>query len=288
MADNIDEEHLDNPTNNQSENPPDQIISSDDTDAINQNQETENMEVHHHSHSSHGKKNLKSYFWEFLMLFLAVFCGFLAEYQLEHKIEREKGKQYVESFVEDLKTDTAKFSKTINHYEKLKSQLNNLYESYDSILQNQNPTSSLINIIDATHGFSDLIYTDRTLEQLKNAGGLRLLKKEDADSIIKYDAFLRYVLRTESTSMQPKATQVRNTRNEVFVFTKIMDTTFGINKNLPVKLEVVTSDRKLLNKFFMELLVYRGVSEYMSILIKQLRRRGVSLIEHYTLKYHLK
>ncbi len=34
---------------------------------------SEDMEVHHHTHAAHGKKNLKSYFWEFLMLFLAVF-----------------------------------------------------------------------------------------------------------------------------------------------------------------------------------------------------------------------
>jgi hypothetical protein len=42
-------------------------------------QQESNMEVHHHAHHDHGKKNWKSYFWEFLMLFLAVFCGFLAE-----------------------------------------------------------------------------------------------------------------------------------------------------------------------------------------------------------------
>ena len=60
--------------------------------------ETSNdMEVHHHSHESHGKKNWKSYFWEFLMLFLAVFCGFLAEYQLEHTIEKDREKQYIRS-----------------------------------------------------------------------------------------------------------------------------------------------------------------------------------------------
>jgi hypothetical protein len=55
------------------------------------------MEVHHHAHNPaalHHKKNWKSYFWEFLMLFLAVFCGFFAEYQLEHKIEKNRGKQY--------------------------------------------------------------------------------------------------------------------------------------------------------------------------------------------------
>ena len=50
MADNTDEEHLDNPTNNQSENPPDEITPTTDTETINPNQETENMEVHHHAH----------------------------------------------------------------------------------------------------------------------------------------------------------------------------------------------------------------------------------------------
>src|SRR5258705_11712160 len=39
------------------------------------------------------------------MLFLAVFCGFLAEYALEHKIEKDKERQYIRSFVEDLKSD---------------------------------------------------------------------------------------------------------------------------------------------------------------------------------------
>jgi hypothetical protein len=260
---------------------------TDDTDSNKQIQETENMEVHKHPHHVTHKKKWGEYLLEFFMLFPAVFLGFLVENYREHKVEEERGQQYIESFVEDLKIDTARFSKTINGYEKLKSQLNNLYECYDSILHNQNPTSSLINIMDATQGFQDLIYTDRTLEQLKNAGGLRLLKKEDADSIIKYDAFLRYVLRLESTSMQVKATQVRNTRSEVFVFTKIMDTTFGLNKNLPEKLEVVTSDPKLLNKFFNEVLVYRGVCELMSLMIKQLRRRAVSLIDYYNQKYHL-
>src|SRR5687767_2995927 len=49
-------------------------------------QDSEHMEVHHHSHP-HGHKNWRTYAWEFAMLFLAVFCGFLAEYFLEHRIE---------------------------------------------------------------------------------------------------------------------------------------------------------------------------------------------------------
>src|SRR5258708_5726966 len=71
--------------------------------------EAKDMEVHHHAHA-HGKKNWKDYFWEFLMLFLAVFCGFLAEYYLEHRIEKERGRQFIESFYQDLKTDTARIN----------------------------------------------------------------------------------------------------------------------------------------------------------------------------------
>ena len=76
MADNKEEEYLDNSTNTHLENPPENINLNIDTETINTIQETENMEVHHHAHHE-GKKNWKSYFWEFLMLFLAVFCGFL-------------------------------------------------------------------------------------------------------------------------------------------------------------------------------------------------------------------
>ena len=53
------------------------VIEQPETPNI-QPENYEEMEVHHHTHASHGKKNWKNYFWEFLMLFLAVFCGFLA------------------------------------------------------------------------------------------------------------------------------------------------------------------------------------------------------------------
>ncbi|MGI8583725.1 MAG: hypothetical protein ACR2KX_16120 [Chitinophagaceae bacterium] len=67
---------------------------------------SEDMEVRHHTHPGHHKKNWKDYFWEFLMLFLAVFCGFLAEYQLEHKIEKDRAKEYASLLMEDLKNDS--------------------------------------------------------------------------------------------------------------------------------------------------------------------------------------
>lgn len=47
------------------------------------------------------------------MLFLAVFCGFLAENWREHIIEHREENQYVKSFIEDLRSDTAEINKNV-------------------------------------------------------------------------------------------------------------------------------------------------------------------------------
>jgi hypothetical protein len=56
------------------------------------------------------KKNWKSYFKKFFMLFLAVFCGFLTANYREILSVQKIEKEYIQSLVEDLKTDTANLS----------------------------------------------------------------------------------------------------------------------------------------------------------------------------------
>ena len=76
------------------------------SDIINPTSEIQDMEVHHHTHAAHGKKNWKTYGWEFLMLFLAVFCGFLAEYQLENVIEHQREREYANALYTELSDDS--------------------------------------------------------------------------------------------------------------------------------------------------------------------------------------
>src|SRR5215831_19439439 len=106
MADKIDEEHLDNPTNTQSENLSEKVISVNDTETIPQSQETENMEVHKHPHHVTHKKKWKEYLLEFFMLFLAVFLGFVAENIREEAGDNHRERQYMQSLVSDLSADT--------------------------------------------------------------------------------------------------------------------------------------------------------------------------------------
>jgi hypothetical protein len=151
------------------------------------NQSPKNMEVHHHSHA-HGRKNWKAYFWEFLMLFLAVFCGFLAEYQLEHIIEHQREKQYMQSFIHDLASDTSNLNEGFPRKDQRLRAIDSVFLFFE-----QNPGISKV----PGYVYRNMARTlwDRqyrrystTNDQLKNAGGMRLIrKKRVADSIAAYD-----------------------------------------------------------------------------------------------------
>ena len=145
------------------------------------------MEVHAHTHTE--RKKFTHYLWEFLMLFLAVFCGFLAENQREHMVEHNREKQYVESMIEDLKTDSTVMALVIKYNKQQVS-------GFDSLLQNiyHKPytDSSLRTLYYLKEKYTLVGFRMRfsrgTISQLKNSGGLRLIRNRAvADSIIKYD-----------------------------------------------------------------------------------------------------
>jgi hypothetical protein len=149
------------------------------------------MEVHAHSHTA--RKKWTHYFWEFLMLFLAVFCGFLAEYQLEHKIEKDREKQFIRSLLADLGEDTITLATAVTYM--------------DSNVKRMDTLIRLLNSSGIKDHGSDLYYlgrrasrsqwltiNDRTIQQMKNSGGFRLIRNQRASSaIIDYYNLLTFI-----------------------------------------------------------------------------------------------
>ena len=143
------------------------------------------MEVHAHTHTS--RKKWTHYFWEFLMLFLAVFCGFLAEYQLEHKIESDKEKVYVQNLLEDLKADTAIYSEYTRNNKVL-------FNSIDALILLIRSPERKLHIAKLAFTarmilpkYKALYTTDRTYEEMKSSGALRLIRnKQVANSVSTY------------------------------------------------------------------------------------------------------
>jgi hypothetical protein len=150
------------------------------------------MEVHHHPHTS--RKKWTHYFWEFFMLFLAVTLGFFVENQREHFIEHNREKQFITTLIEDLKSDTAQLTQVIAY----KKQREIMVDSLVMILSSPDHEK---------HGNDTYYYArnltrpqyffpnDRTIQQLKNSGSLRLIRNlAVSDSIMYYDQQVRYLL----------------------------------------------------------------------------------------------
>ena len=146
------------------------------------------MEVHHHTHAAHGKKNWKSYFWEFLMLFLAVFCGFLAEYQLEHVIENQREKKYMQSFIYDLQNDTANLREGFPRKDQRVVAIDSVFLFFEENPNAQKIPGYVYRNMQRTLWDRHYRRNTTTNDQLKNAGGMRLIRKKNvADSIAAYD-----------------------------------------------------------------------------------------------------
>ncbi len=244
------------------------------------------MEVHHHSHTA--RKKWTHYFWEFLMLFLAVFCGFLAEYQLEHTIENQREKKYIRSFIEDLKADTMKINEVL--YQSIKQQKG--FDSLMGVLKDpgfvNNPSEFEKH---AFHIFTLIVFfqTDRTLQQLKNAGGLRLIRKQAAsDSIISYDNMVKEV-GEQGEDLHDSNRSAANLALQIFDFSS-SNSPF-INRTLvtrPEKINLLTTDPTKLGELFNIVLGFKITSVLYCNLLMDLKNYAELLVVFLKKEYSIK
>jgi len=262
------------------------------TIGTNNNQlQTKNMEVHAHPHAAHGKKNWKNYFWEFLMLFLAVFCGFLAEYQLEHVIEHQREKQYMRSLSEDLNTDIAQSGALETKLEALIARLDSLSVELD-FANTGAPPLIIFKQLSENIGFPDYVYTDRTMQQLKNAGGMRLIRNTKvADSIVNYDTWVRRGLVHQeliNTLYMPRLFDNLNLLINIPVLKKItVLINTGADTSSLKRTLLLSQDKTELVKLNNHILYYRFTINILFSYVKRNKESAVHLLSLIKKEYHL-
>jgi len=236
------------------------------------------MEIHHHPHTS--RKKWTHYFWEFLMLFLAVFCGFLAEYQLEHKIEKDREKQFMQSLIRDIKKDILQGDSL--QLQNLRSQ-----KICDSLLvllsgkeinNNSYPAYSLWLSVS---GFIDFIPNDGTIQQLKNSGGLRLVRKQDVvDRLMDYNKVLE-LIKIHQSAMNTYLFQ-QSKKTELFDVVQLA------NDNDRANIPLLSNDKKLLSWSYAYINDWKGLLDALNYFVEAEKNSGKALLQSISKEYDLK
>jgi hypothetical protein len=207
------------------------------------------MEVHHHPDLE--KKNFKEYFLEFLMIFLAVTMGFLAESLRENLSDKEKEKEYISSLLNNLKQDTINLNNVISFNQQKHKGLDSLIALSFKNIDDQATRQELYKHSRYISWYSRFSSNDATMMQLKNSGGLRLIKHEHvADSIAKYDMEMRAIYAAEAPYGKAIYDALDATE-ELLIFTWYKDTSYYkngafTNKELPL----LNDDVKKIKIFF--------------------------------------
>ena len=138
------------------------------------------------------------------MLFLAVTLGFLVENEREHFIEHKREKQFIRSFIVDVELDTA----VLNQILIKRMRREGMLDSLTMLLNSAEKDRYMPRIYYLGRHLQRLFdvsftYNDRTIQQLKNSGNMRLIRRRNAsDAIIIYDGKVRDMKVTEERENQ--------------------------------------------------------------------------------------
>jgi len=140
------------------------------------------MELHTDPHQAPHKKKWTDYLLQFFMLFLAVYLGSVAENIREQHVDKKKEKVYMQNMLDDLKADTAIYT----HYSENNKVLFALIDTLVYILKSPEIKQRVPELAYTARmilpSYKALYITDRTYEQMKSSGDLRLISNKEAAS----------------------------------------------------------------------------------------------------------
>ena len=251
------------------------------------------MEVHHHSSPAPGgthtlRKKWSHYFWEFLMLFLAVFCGFLAENFREHRVEKNRERQYIRSFLQDLDADTVSLNNRMRYCELTIKRA----DSAIAILNHPDKdkvAGEIYYFLRWLHRSDVFVVNDRTIVQLRNAGGMRLVSSKAAsDSMTDYYKdvdFIRFIYEEQTEFRRSLRPYFPKILNGVDYANFIDEKNNVVRTTLPVKLRI--SDPDAINAVLLILNNIKGINMGVEKRMETLKEKAKIIRSFIAKEYHL-
>jgi len=247
------------------------------------------MEVHHHSHTE--RKKWTHYLWEFLMLFFAVTLGFFVENQREHYVEGKREKEYIRSMVKDLQTDVRYFTAELVGRKHNRIMTDSLINLLSQKTRNEFEQERMYYYARYCIAGVELPqFHDRTYDQMKSSGNLRLIhRKKIADSISDY-YFNAKELQVNINQTQARILAAIELEAKVFdgmVFQQILDKDNFIFNQPDGNPKLMTDDKNTINELIVRLHYLISISAFTEVYFKEMKKQAIQLISFLTEEYHI-
>ena len=254
------------------------------------------MEVHHHPKVE--KKSFKEYLLEGLMIFLAVTLGFFAESLREHISDKGKEKEYLSSMVNELKYDTAQYSKTLNKIYYVRPILDSLYENlHEASRFNYILLGKWNTPISETR--LPYLPTMPTIQQLTGSGNLRLIEsKAVLNKMMEYQALIQGRMKTATEHITDATEKIFGYEDDLCnesEFNEQSDNNmqnkaaqFDMENGAVYDMPILVKDSIILNRFANSFVNYKSRNWGYYTLLNEANQRATSLIEEINKEYHLK
>ncbi len=156
------------------------------------------------------------YFFEFFMLFLAVYLGFLAENLRERLAEKKQERVYMQNMLEDLRADIVLYNNYTINNKAVFELIDTLVQLIKSPERKQYISKLAYTARMVLPQFKQLFFTERTYEQMKSSGTLRLISRQQVASSISYYYYSVSELKKYNESIMVWATDYGNEMGQLF------------------------------------------------------------------------
>jgi hypothetical protein len=225
------------------------------------------MEIHYHPKHQGKPRKIGEYLSEFFIIFIAITGSFFAENLREHFVDRHSEKEYMESMLQDLKADTTSIGMILR--------LNIVQQKgLDSLLRvmEEGLTGSRLNrfyYYDLTYtiGYNGFVPSDKTISQLKNTGGIRLIRNGPvSDAIIHYDKATSVII-SQSALLASQFNKTLDQKKEIVDLLTIRKHHSGGTMRSLLKSSdhpaLLTDSKRVIHSYYFDITMFKGaISSY--------------------------
>jgi hypothetical protein len=156
------------------------------------------------------------YFFEFFMMFLALYLGFLADNLRERLAEKKRERVYLQNMLEDLRADIVLYDNYTKNNKVVFELIDTLVQLIKSPERKQSITKLAYTARMVLPQFKQLFLTERTYEQMKSSGSLRLISSQPVANNISSYYYSASELKKYNESSMVWATDYGNEMGRIF------------------------------------------------------------------------